>query len=391
MVECSHEKFTYGQGIDITGPAVNIVQKMGLYQAIRSQTTGEGGFSVLDDNSNIIAQFGTSGDESGKGFTLTQEIEIMRGDLSKILADAADASPNIVYRYGCTVSEIRQSEDYVTAVISDGTNSKAGDFTAIIGADGLRSKTRQMAFDKEVTEDCYKSLDQYCAFFSLKGEPEDVPNARLQHGSGRRAILIRPVKVDSGGFSSCYMVYTAKSAQLDSALAGSTDKQKTAMAEVFKDFPGQIVDRVLQGLWNAKDFYCSETAQIKLPKWSNGCCVLVGDAAYAPSPASGQGTVLAILGSYLIAGELAANPHDPSAAFARYEERLRDYVNKAQTIPLGGALPKLASPESRVGVSILRFIFWLVAWTGVWRWINLKQDNTFDLPEYNFEAAGKEQ
>lgn len=392
VAERSSEKFTYGQGIDITGPAIPIVQKMGLYGEIRSKTTGEGGFAICDDNSNIIAQVGTGG-----GVTLTQDIEIMRGDLTKILADAASASDRVTYRYGCNVSEIRQSEGHVSVVLSDRGDGRAEDFSAIVGADGLRSRVRQMILDRDTTKSCCKGVDQYCAYFSMKGEPEDVPNSRLQHAPGRRAILIRPVKVDTSGVdssemdspkrSSCYMIYTVKSAKVVSALEQRAEKQKAVMAEVFTDFPGRIGERALQGMEEAKDFYYSETAQIKLPTWSNGRCVLVGDAGYAPSPASGQGTVLAILGAYLIAGELAASPEDPSAAFARYEKRLRKYVEKAQYIPLGGTLPRLANPETDTGIRILRFVFWLIAWSGVWKWFNIKGDTAFDLPEYIFDAA----
>ena len=171
VVERSTEKFTYGQGIDITGPAVQIVQRMGIYGAILSKTTGEGGFAILDDSGNTIARVG-----AGEGATLTQEIEVMRGDLTKLLAEAADASDKVTYRYGCTVSEIRQSEQHVTAVLSD-NNGKAEDFVAIIGADGLRSKTRQMILDRDIVANCYKSLDQYCSFFSFKGQPEDAPDS----------------------------------------------------------------------------------------------------------------------------------------------------------------------------------------------------------------------
>lgn len=77
MAERSSEKFTYGQGIDITGPAIKVVQKMGLYDETCSKTTGEGGFALFDDNSNTIARVGV-----GEGVTLTQDIEIMRGDLT---------------------------------------------------------------------------------------------------------------------------------------------------------------------------------------------------------------------------------------------------------------------------------------------------------------------
>jgi 2-polyprenyl-6-methoxyphenol hydroxylase-like FAD-dependent oxidoreductase len=386
VAERSTDKFAYGQGIDITGPAVKIVQKMGAYDTIKSKVTGEAGFAFLDDNGDVIAAVGTAENENGKGLSLTQEIEIMRGDVTQILADRAKESQRVTYRYGCTVTELRQTEEYVTAVFSD--TGETGDFAAVIGADGIMSRTRKLAFPQDVVKDCYKGQDQYTAFFSIPHQPEDVPNARVQHAAGGRALLIRPTNIVSPERSSCYIIDTGLSPPLQQALTRSTDEQKVLFAKNFSDFPSNTGDRVLQGMWEAKDFYLAQTAQIKLPKWSHGRVVLTGDAAYCPSPPTGMGTVLAILGSYIIAGEMASNRDDPAAAFAKYEERLRTYVEKAQYVPLAGFLPKLGNPQSRVGVRVLRFVFWLIAWTGVWKLVNIKQaDDKFVLPEYDFERT----
>lgn len=382
IAERSADKFAYGQGIDVTGPAVQVVQKMGVYDQIKSKVTGEAGFAILDDQGKAIATVGTATNENGKGLSLTQEIEIMRGDITRILADKAKESERVTYRYGCTVSELRQSDTHVTAVFADTGASE--DFSFVIGADGLMSRTRKMAFPPEMVEACYKGLDQYTAFFSLPHRPEDVPNARLQHAVRGRAVLIRPTSLTSPSRSSCYMVDTGKSPGL--AQTNSAEAQKALFAERFRDFPGETGKRVLEGMWDAKDFYCAQSAQIKLDKWSQGRVVLVGDAAYCPSPASGMGTVLAIVGAYTLVGEIVASPQNPEAAFARYEERLKSYVAKAQYIPLGGLLPKIGNPQSRIGIKAIRFIFCFIAWTGVWKLFNVKQgDGEFELPNYQFE------
>jgi 2-polyprenyl-6-methoxyphenol hydroxylase-like FAD-dependent oxidoreductase len=141
-------------------------------------------------------------------------------------------------------------------------------------------------------------------------------------------------------------------------------------------------------MWQSKDFYLAQTAQIRLPTWSAARIVLTGDAAYCPSPPTGMGTVLAILGSYVIAGELALNPSDPQAAFRKYEERLRGYVEKAQYVPLAGYLPAIGNPQSAFGVRVLRWVFWAIAWSGVWKLFSLKKgDDGFVVPEYEFGEA----
>jgi 2-polyprenyl-6-methoxyphenol hydroxylase-like FAD-dependent oxidoreductase len=384
VAERSTDKFAYGQGIDVTGPAVQVVQKMGIYDQIKSKVTGEAGFAILNDQGKAIAILGTATNENGKGLSLTQEIEIMRGDITRILADKAKESDRVTYRYGCTVSELRQSDSHVTAVFAN--TEATEDFSFVIGADGLMSRTRKMAFPPSMVEACYKGLDQYTAFFSLPHQTEDIPNARLQHAVRGRAVIIRPTSLTSPSKSSCYLIDTGKSPAL--AKAQSTEEQKTLFAQQFQDFPGETGRRVLEGMWEAKDFYCAQTAQIKLEEWSQGRVVLVGDAAYCPSPASGMGTVLAIVGSYTLAGEIAASPQNLGAAFERYEERLRKYVEKAQYFPLGGLLLKIANPQGWVGIQAIRFIFWFIAWTGVWKLFNVKQgDGGFELPEYKFECC----
>lgn len=381
VAERSTSKFAYGQGIDITGPAAEICRKMGLEDRIRSTTTGEAGFAILDDQGEEIAALGTAGHtgESGgrQSFTLTQEIEIMRGDLTRIFADAASGL-GVIYRYGCTVTEIRQSEKSVTATLSD--RGRPEEFSILIGADGLRSKTRGMIF-ADYTDDCYKPIDQFLAFFSMPGEDGDRPNARLQHAPGGRSILIRPAGKE-GVRSSCYAGLTMQSPKLEGVLGKAVDLQKAAMAEVLDDFGG-IGPRALREMQAAKDFYFERIAQIKLPRWYRGRCALVGDAAYAPSPLTGQGTTLAILGAYVLAGELNANSESPEAAFAKYDAVIRGYVEKAQRIPLRGMAPKLANPSTGWGIGLLRFIFWLVAWSGIWKYISIGAEKKFVLPPYD--------
>jgi 2-polyprenyl-6-methoxyphenol hydroxylase-like FAD-dependent oxidoreductase len=60
--------------------------------------------------------------------------------------------------------------------------------------------------------------------------------------------------------------------------------------------------------------------------WSQGRVVLVGDAGYCASPMSGQGTSLALIGAYVLAGELAAASGAYQTAFRQYEEEMRPFV-----------------------------------------------------------------
>ena len=94
--------------------------------------------------------------------------------------------------------------------------------------------------------------------------------------------------------------------------------------------------RVLQELSSARDFYFDLIAQVRLHRFTSGRVALVGDAAYSPSPVTGLGTSLALVGAYVLAGELARSSGAYDVAFARYESVMRDYVRQCQELPPGG-------------------------------------------------------
>lgn len=113
-------------------------------------------------------------------------------------------------------------------------------------------------------------------------------------------------------------------------------------------------------MMKADNFYSDELIQVKLPTWSKGRVALVGDSAWAPTPFTGQGNQLAIIGAWVLAQELSRNPSPQ--AFEKYEERLRAYVEDSQKIPLGGYAPKLVVPETRLGIWVFRTFFRIMAW-----------------------------
>jgi 2-polyprenyl-6-methoxyphenol hydroxylase-like FAD-dependent oxidoreductase len=100
----------------------------------------------------------------------------------------------------------------------------------------------------------------------------------------------------------------------------------------------------------ASDFYFEAIGQVRPPSFANGRVGLVGDAAWCASPISGMGTTLALLGSYVLVGELARHD-DHRVAFAAYESVMRPHVRKAQKLPPG--TPRIANPRSSTGVCLL--------------------------------------
>jgi 2-polyprenyl-6-methoxyphenol hydroxylase-like FAD-dependent oxidoreductase len=121
-------------------------------------------------------------------------------------------------------------------------------------------------------------------------------------------------------------------------------QQKQLLAEAFAD-EGWEVPHLLEAMWRAPEIYFDSVSQVHLDHWSAGRVALVGDAAYGPSPMAGVGTSLALVGAYVLAGELAAAAGDHTTAFGRYETELRDYVRKGQKLAKGNAIGLI--PRSR--------------------------------------------
>ena len=109
------------------------------------------------------------------------------------------------------------------------------------------------------------------------------------------------------------------------------EAQKRLLRERMAGF-GWLTPRILAHLDDTPDFYLDQVAQVVMDRWSSGRVGLLGDAAFSSSPMSGAGTGLALVGAYLLAGELAAAGWDPEAGFAAYEERMRSFVEANQEI-----------------------------------------------------------
>lgn len=124
----------------------------------------------------------------------------------------------------------------------------------------------------------------------------------------------------------------------------SRKTQSELLREEFAD-AGWQSQRLLDAMDAAPDFYFQVMEQIKMSSWSKERVICLGDTAYAPSPLTGMGTSLAIVGAYLLAGELSKlkTGEHPSTAFATYEEKFRPFVEESQSVP--SFIPAIMHPE----------------------------------------------
>lgn len=219
---------------------------------------------------------------------VTSEYEILRGDLARILFDTTKDTPGIKYIFDESITSIEETTDGKRSV-TFANNLTPSTYDLVVGADGLASRTRRCLFGHGPKNDDYLiRLGQYTAYFTIPRTPEDSQFAQWYNAPRGRLILKRP---DQYGTTRVYMSVTdsnlSRFNEIDRLLKeGGKNAQQAWFEKEFKG-AGWLTERVIKGMKKSEDFYMQQIAQVKLHKWSEGNVVLVGDAAYAPSPISG--------------------------------------------------------------------------------------------------------
>lgn len=307
-----------GQAVDVRGVAKEVLRRMGLDTAVRAARTETIGAHTVDADGTVLETY-RADDDGGDGFIA--EIEILRGDLSRVLYD--DTRDGVEYLFGDRVTALVQDADGVDVHLASGARRRAD---LVIGADGLHSGVRETVFGPR--ERFVRHLGLVLAFYSV---PNDfgLDGWYLECQEGGRSAGLRPIQDATRGMA--LFSFPAGGADLAGIDHRDVAAQKRLLRDRMAGF-GWLAPRILDRLDDAPDFYLDQVAQVVLDRWSDGRIGLLGDAAYSPSPMSGQGTGLALVGAYVLAGELAVAGWDPAAGFAAYEARMRPFVDANQEI-----------------------------------------------------------
>jgi 2-polyprenyl-6-methoxyphenol hydroxylase-like FAD-dependent oxidoreductase len=317
VVERSVELRPGGQAVDARGVAKEVIARMGLDAAVRAARTDTAGAYTVDADGQVLETF-RADDDGGNGYIA--EIEILRGDLSQLLYE--DTRDGVEYVFGDRITELTQDADGVDVTFAGGDRRR---FDLVVGADGLHSALRGMVFGPR--EKFVRHLGLVLAFYSAPNEfGLDRWLTQYQDRDSGRTTLLRPIQDATRAMA----MFSFPSADFDVDYR-DIDAQKTLLRERMAGM-GWLTPRILTHLDDTPDFYLDQVAQVVMDRWSNGRVGLIGDAAFSSSPMSGGGTGLALVGAYLLAGELATAGWDPEVAFAGYEARMRSYVEANQEI-----------------------------------------------------------
>ncbi|GAA2980406.1 FAD-dependent monooxygenase [Actinokineospora diospyrosa] len=329
VVERAAEMRLGGQTVDLRGAGRTVIERMGLGDAVRERITHEAGVRFVDGRNRVRASFGSDGD----GFVT--ELELLRGELADLLYQRT--RDDIEYVFGDEITDLTETGDGVDVTFRTGPDRR---FDLVVLADGFRSRTRDLVFADIART---RSFGLYTAYFTIPRTESDDGWARWYNAPGRRVVLLRP---DNQGTTRASFSFLIGHKGLDQLRSPS---QKQFLRDHYTD-AGWETPRVLDGMDSSSDFYFESVGQMHLKHWSRGRIAAVGDAGYCASPLSGMGTSLALVGAYVLAGELDRHT-DHRDAFRSYEAILRPYVTQAQKV--SWFAPRLAAPKTRTGIRLL--------------------------------------
>ena len=313
-----------GNGVDLRDQAVDIAEHMGIMPQVRAAATDVQGTKFVDANDRSVARIDMTG---------VSEAEIMRGDLVALLHQAT--GPGVEYIFGDSIRRLEQDGDGVTVTFDHADTRR---FDLVIGADGLHSTVRRLAFGPD--SEYIQHKDHYYAFANADAALGENRWVTMYNLPGKMAGIWR-----SGNHAQAkaYFIFRSPALAYDHRDVG---QHKRLVRDAFASETSWRIKELLAAAQADPDFYFDALSQVHMDSWFAGRVALVGDAAWCASPASGAGAELALVGAYRLAGELAAAGGNHQIAFPRYQDSHRGLVREKQKI---GTNVRLMVPKTAAG------------------------------------------
>ncbi|KAG6365764.1 hypothetical protein INS49_007375 [Diaporthe citri] len=385
---------TSGLQLDLRGPGIEVLRRMGLEQAFRAKSAPEEGMQIVDSKGRQRAYFPASESGGKDKQSLTSEFEIMRGDLCRLFHDAATKparNNGANYKFSTAIESFEQDDNSVEVRFENG---ETGRYDLLVGADGQWSRTRRMMLGLEAGSDGLPHADGlhpveglYFAYFTLRRPiQEDEKYIGTSYlAPGKRGIMTRrhsPYEMQV--MLSC----KTDSNRLKNARRGDVEEEKRAFAEIFQGAGWQSEDLV-ESMRDADDFYCERLGLVKLQPWSQGRVTLVGDAAYCPTVLTGMGTTSAVVGAYILAGEIEKSCGTPrgaslSMALKAYETKFRPFMTGLQKGVLENSSRQWDMLGSAFSVAVINWVFSVASYFRLGGWIFGINETVkgWELPQY---------
>lgn len=382
---------TTGLQIDIRGHGIEVLRRMGLEPGFRERAAPEEGLQFVDSNGCNRAYMGAN--KTGKGSqSFTSDFEIMRGDLCRLIHDGTHGRAR--YIYGTSVDTYKQDGNGVSVTLKNG---KTEHYDFWVGADGAHSATRKMVLGAEASDAAFHSLHENNAYMTFRSKMAEGERyvAQMYPAPGHRMVLVRRHSPDE---KQLYLLLPGDDERLLKVKRGDVPAEKAAFAEIFAGL-GWQTPALLEEMHKADDFYCERLGLVKLDQWVHGRIAFLGDSASSPG-GSGMGTTSAMVGAYVLAGEIgrrcgrgddasSSDDKDGSkagaldAALASYDKTFRPFVTEVQK----GVDSSHGNwmPTSDFGLNVMHSLLWALMFLKIDKlvmWMFQGGSETYPLPDY---------
>jgi 2-polyprenyl-6-methoxyphenol hydroxylase-like FAD-dependent oxidoreductase len=309
VVEAAAKLRTSGFAVDFRGAThMSVLRELGVLDELEAVQTHAGAIQAVDEHGAEIFRLP---EEFAGG-----DIEVRRSDLSRILYERSLEHAD--YLFGDTVTGLTEAADGVRV---DFARAASQTFDVVIGADGMHSAVRRLAFGPE--GDYVRHLGYYIAGWDLPNERGYGTTSMQYNVPGRMASVgADPRDPDRAG---ALVVFTGPRGDVDWR---DLDRQKRMIADAFGGMRWHV-PYLLDTLRGVDEMYFDSISRVRVPEWTKGRIALLGDAAWGVT-LGGMGVGTGVVGAYVLAGELALARDDHRAAFAAYEQRMRAYAGRWQ-------------------------------------------------------------
>ena len=354
-----------GYVIDFWGLGYQVAERMGVLEVLKAEDLAIEQMRIVDHKGHRISGFNQAA--LGK-LTGGRIMSLPRSALALALYEAV--KDRVTVRLGDSIRHILQSESGV------GVGFRSGDaarYDLVIGADGLHSTVRALAFGEDAESERF--LGYYAAAFTAENYPHRDPNAYIMYGRPGRQIARITLKSDASVF---LLLFSSEWAAR--AIPSDGVGQKGLLRQVFSG-AGWESKEILDALEASTDLYFDRMSQIEMPNWCNGRVALLGDACACPSLLAGEGSSMAMAEAYTLAGELHACKGDYRKAFDAYQKHLQSFALRKQKAARGFASSFV--PKTSLGLWLRNTSLRVISSLGLSEWAFRAQLNDpFKLPKY---------
>ncbi|WP_329494308.1 FAD-dependent monooxygenase [Kitasatospora herbaricolor] len=329
VVEKAANPRSSGNPVDVRGDALPVVEAMGVLPQLHAAATSATSMRLLDASGRSIARLPLPGNGAGAE---RREVEVPRGDLAAVLHRAARSEAEFLF--GDSIAALRQDGHGVDVTFDRAAPRR---FDLVVGADGLHSHVRRLAFGPE--REFVRPTGILVATLPL-GEPADHPHEVHIHNAPGRLVSVHPSR------GAALAAFIFRRPDLTAFDHHDTGLHRRILTESHAGL-GWRVPALLDRVASTDELYFDSVSTVDLPSWSRGRVTLLGDAASCVS-LLGDGSSLAVAGAHTLAAALAEHPADHAAALARYEA-----AHRARVTPKQRGIKRSAAllvPATRLGL-----------------------------------------